>query len=118
MRTIKIPERINISGQEWDVYLDTNAPANVANKLKSGDYGVCSFQHKAIVLAHWQSPDDMQETLIHEALHAMLEDDEWLGPELEHHVIEALEAKLTRFIRSVIFTEEVSLESDKKEIVG
>src|SRR5688572_22171871 len=98
MRSIQIPRTLTIAGQVWHVYYDRDCPESLASKLKPGHYGVCVFSARVIILASWQTPDEMQETFIHEVLHAFFAEDEWLGPELEHHVIETLESRLTRFI--------------------
>ena len=105
MRKLEIPKGINVRGHQWSVYLDSTAPKDLKGKLPQGDYGVCCYSAKAIILASWQTQDELEETFIHEVLHALLEDDEMLGPDLEHHVIETIEAPLMRVLRQLTYKE-------------
>jgi len=105
MRRLEIPKTLNLSGALWHVYLDTQAPKDLKVKLPQGDLGMCCYSAKAIVLASWQTQDELEETLIHEILHAILEEDRMLGPDLEHHVIETLEAPLVRLLRQLVYKE-------------
>ncbi len=105
MRKLEIPETFTINGVVWSVYTDKTAPRSLQSKLEAGNLGCCCYSAKAIILASWQSEDEMEETFIHEVLHALLEDDEMLGPDLEHHIIETLEAPLTRLLRQLTYKE-------------
>ena len=105
MKRLEIPESFLINGVKGMVYLEAEVPRVLKDKLKPGDMGVCCYSYRSIILASWLSEDELEETFIHEVLHAMLEEDDMLGPGLEHHVIETLEAPLTRLLRQLVYKE-------------
>lgn len=105
MRRLVIPKSFSINGLEWHVFTDKTAPRDLKDKLRAEDLGVCVYSARAIILASWQTEDEMEETFFHEVLHVLLEDDEWLGSELEHHVIQTIEAPLTRLMRQLVYKE-------------
>ena len=109
MRVLQVPKQLEIEGQTWHVYRESDAPKNLRKKglklLAEGVYGKTFSTARAIVLADGLADDHLEETFIHELLHALLTYDTFLGVDLEEHIVELLDAPLMRVLRLLTWKE-------------
>jgi hypothetical protein len=108
-RRLNIPSAILIEGEAWKVYRECAAPRALRLKrpmLAAGCKGLTKPRERVIVLADGLADDDVEETFVHELLHALLCEDGMLGPDLEEYLVELLDGPLTRLLRHLRYTEE------------
>ncbi len=108
MRRLVIPAEIEIEGERWRILRERDAPKRHRLKspmLAAGVKGRTLFKPRVIVIADGLADDDVEETLVHELLHALLAQDDMLGAALEEHVVELLDGPLTRLLRRLIYLE-------------
>lgn len=90
---MKPPSSLVIRGRRWRVRL-------VPRSTLGGDLGECHYDHARLSVATRQSPFDTRDTLLHEALHAVLGAPEWVkSPAEEERYVLALATGLMSVLR-------------------
>ena len=109
-KILEIPDQIEIEGVVWKIFRESNAPNNLKKRgkklLARGCYGECFGSHRAIVLSDALQGEHLEETFLHEILHALFYTCglySHLGDELEEHLIETLDAPMMRVLRSLVW---------------
>lgn len=89
---MKIPDKVKIGRSTWKVI--------VSDSIDSyGAIGLCVYGDKEIFLSPNQTRNEMEETFLHELLHACWPDDE-CSPKLEEKLISKLSPILLKTLKA------------------
>lgn len=87
---MKIPKSFAINGRRWKVYRAATA---------DGDLGECHYDTRTITLDPLMGGEKLEETLLHELLHACCQETALLG-DMEELVVEIISVRLLEALKT------------------
>lgn len=89
---MKIPTNIQINDSTWTIQLDAEI------EKTHGAVGLCIYDLQKILISPNQDRNEIEETFIHELLHACFPDNV-CSPKLEEKIVKQLSITLTKTLR-------------------
>jgi len=88
---MKLPKSFTLNGRRWKVKLEA----------LDGDMGRCNHRERSIIIDPDQAADEMEDTFLHELLHACLgmELREFIGAKREELIVEVLTGRLLSVLK-------------------